>query len=108
MSKAAPFLHIPSRGYDQRGEIPAKPAKACIGFCLAEEGREYLVYPESGGSVSVKIKPAHPKGYAVRWINARETKDARDGGLTTMGENPRAPDAGDWLPRLTAAARAGR
>jgi Domain of unknown function (DUF5060)/Protein of unknown function (DUF4038) len=75
------------------------------GFCLAEEGREYLVYLDSGGAVSVKIKPGR---YTVKWINAREKKDARDGGLTTTGENLSAPDAGDWLLRLTAAARAGR
>jgi hypothetical protein len=76
------------------------------GFCLAEEGREYLVYLDSGGSVSVKLKPGR---YTVRWINARDTKDARDGGSTTTGENLSAPDAGDWLLRLTAAAlRANR
>ena len=49
----------------------------------------------------MKIKPSR---YTVKWINARETKDARDGGLTTTGENLSAPDAGDWLLRLTAAA----
>ncbi|MGH9843728.1 MAG: hypothetical protein ACREEM_33750 [Blastocatellia bacterium] len=70
------------------------------GFCLAEEGREYLVYLETGGPVSVKVKPAHPRGYAVRWINARETKEARDGGATTTGENLQAPDGDDWLLRL--------
>ncbi len=74
------------------------------GFCLAEEGREYLIYLESGGSVSVKIKPAHLSGYAVKWINARETKDARDGGSTTTGENLQAPGDGDWLLRLTVTA----
>jgi Domain of unknown function (DUF5060)/Protein of unknown function (DUF4038) len=75
------------------------------GFCLAEEGREYLVYLESGGTVSVKIKPSR---YTIKWINARETKDARDGGLTTTGENLQAPDGGDWLLQLTAAAHAGQ
>jgi hypothetical protein len=37
------------------------------------QGREYLVYLESGGSVSVKVQPADPAGYVVKWINARET-----------------------------------
>jgi hypothetical protein len=73
------------------------------GFCLAEEGREYLVYLDSGGSVSVKLKPGR---YAVRWINARETKEVRDGGSTTTGENLSAPDAGDWLLRLSITVRA--
>jgi hypothetical protein len=53
----------------------------------------------------VKIKPGR---YTVKRVNARETKDARDGGLITTGESLSAPDAGDWLLRLTAAARAGR
>lgn len=68
------------------------------GFCLAEEGREYLVYLPSGGPVNVKLKPG---SYAVVWINARETKEKRDGGATTTGENLSAPDAGDWFLRLT-------
>jgi hypothetical protein len=43
------------------------------GFCLAEEGREYLVYLDSGGSVSVKLKPGR---YAVRY-QLQELDDLR-------------------------------
>jgi hypothetical protein len=71
------------------------------GFCLAEEGREYLVYLEAGGAVKVKVKPGR---YAVKWVNARDTKDTRDGGVTTTGEGLEAPDGNDWLLRLTATA----
>lgn len=71
------------------------------GFCLAEEGREYLVYLPNGGAVSVQLKPAHPQGYAARWVNARQPKEQRDGGATTTGENLSAPDEGDWFLRLT-------
>jgi hypothetical protein len=77
------------------------------GFCLAEEGREYLVYLPTGGAVSVKVEPARPGGYAVKWVNARDTKDVRDGGVTAAGENLRAPDGHDWLLRLTAKTSGG-
>jgi hypothetical protein len=77
------------------------------GFCLAEEGREYLVYLPTGGAVSVKVEPARQGGYAVKWVNARDTKDVRDGGVTAAGENLRAPDGHDWLLRLTAKTSGG-
>jgi hypothetical protein len=75
------------------------------GFCLAEEGREYLVYLEEGGSVNVQLKPGR---YAVRWINARATHEIRTGGVTTTGANLTAPDTGDWLLRLTATPPSGK
>jgi hypothetical protein len=68
------------------------------GFCLAEEGRDYLIYLETGGAVSVKLKPGR---YTVEWINARNTAERRKGGATTTGENLQAPDSNDWLLRLT-------
>jgi hypothetical protein len=74
------------------------------GFCLAEEGREYLVYLEAGGSVDVQVKPGR---YAVRWINARATHEIRTG-VTTTGANLTAPDTGDWLLRLTATSPPGK
>jgi hypothetical protein len=51
--------------------------------------------------VKVKVKPGR---YAVKWVNARDTKDTRDGGVTTTGEGLEAPDGNDWLLRLTATA----
>jgi len=40
--------------------------------------------------------------YRIRWINAQDTSDRRDGGITNNGENLAAPDSGDdWLLYLT-------
>jgi hypothetical protein len=65
------------------------------GYCLAEDGVRYLVYLDSGGSVNVKTGNGK---HRVQWINAQDTSDRRDGGITADGENLMAPDDGDdWL-----------
>lgn len=70
-----------------------------VGFCLAEEGRDYLVYLEEPASVDVKVVKG---SYAVEWINARNTDERRDGGVTSDGRNLAAPNnSGDWLLRLS-------
>jgi Protein of unknown function (DUF4038) len=69
------------------------------GFCLADEGREYLIYLETKGAVGVTLKPG---SYRATWINAQNTRDRRDGGMITSGENLQSPNEGDdWLLRLT-------
>ncbi len=73
------------------------------GFCLAEEGEEYLVYLETPGAVSVKVAEGT---YTVQWINAQDTSDRRSAGTTTSGDNLRSPTEGeDWLLRLVSASR---
>ena len=75
------------------------------GFCLAEEGREYLVYLPARGAVSVKVKPG---AYAVEWINAQNIVDRRKAGTTTDGQNLAAPGEGDdWLLRLVSSTTRG-
>ncbi|MFZ5831291.1 MAG: DUF5060 domain-containing protein [Planctomycetota bacterium] len=69
------------------------------GFCLAEEGREYLVYLPEGGAVQVA---APENEYRVQWINARDTSEVQSVGTTSSGQALTAPDASDWLLRLTA------
>jgi len=82
------------------------------GFCLAEQGRQYLVYLPDGGTVNVDIKGGP---YKVTWINARSTADKRDAGMTNDGKNLSAPPrfrgdklapakaggGNDWLLHLT-------
>lgn len=68
------------------------------GYCLAEEGREYLVYLESPGSVSIQVEDGP---FNVEWINARNTADRRLAGTTEDGKNLISPeDGGDWLLHL--------
>jgi hypothetical protein len=63
-------------------------------YCLAEAGREYLVYYVAGGSAGLEL-PAGP--FAVRWLNPRtgETTERppAGGGLERFA----APDGEDWV-----------
>lgn len=81
-----------------------RPDLVDAGFCLADPAREYLVYLEQPPMVSVDIE----KGtYEVQWINARDTRDIRDEGITTTGSDLASPQEGDdWLLRLTRDGRA--
>lgn len=68
------------------------------GYCLAEEGKEYLVYLDTQGTVDVKVTPG---AYSVEWINARNTTEKRPAGTTTTGQNLSSPtDGDDWFVRL--------
>jgi len=70
------------------------------GFCLAEEGRCYLVYLASGGAVNVSVSTG---SYNITWINAQNTSDRRDMAMTDNGKKLSAPNDGDdWLLLLTA------
>ncbi len=70
-----------------------------VGYCLAEDGSQYLVYLDSGGTVDVKIGEGR---YLIQWINAQDTSDRRNGRSTNDGESLAAPDEGDdWLLYLT-------
>ena len=70
------------------------------GFCLADEGRCYLVYLLSGGSLNVSVRAG---SYKVTWINAQNTSDKRYVGVTNNGRNLSSPaDGDDWLLFLTA------
>ena len=76
------------------------PAQEIVdrGFCLAEPGRQYLVYLPNGGEVSIDVEGG---SYDVLWINAQDTPDSRPGDTTSDGKNLTAPgDGDDWLAYL--------
>ena len=69
------------------------------GYCLAEEGVQYLVYLPSRGTVAVRVTGGP---YNVQWINAQDTSDWRSGGSTADGQSLASPsDGDDWLLYLT-------
>jgi hypothetical protein len=69
------------------------------GWCLADHGREYLIYLESRGTVSVTVTNGP---YQVEWINAQNTQDKRAVTATTNGLNLASPpDGDDWLLHLS-------
>jgi hypothetical protein len=68
-------------------------------FCLADPGRTYLVYLDSGGSVDVQISGGP---YRVEWINAQSAADRRPAAPSDDGKNLAAPREGDdWILQLT-------
>ena len=74
------------------------------GFCLAEPGREYLVYLESRGTVSVTVSNGP---FQVEWINAQNTADRRAAAATSTGQSLVSPtDGDDWVLHLTSTAGA--
>jgi hypothetical protein len=90
---------IVKRVWDMFETIPfqrMRPAPHVVstGMCLAEPGKQILVYLTHGGSVSLRLGSAH----RVQWINAQDAADRRDGGTTTDGRNLACPTGGDdWL-----------
>ncbi len=79
------------------------PAQGVVdnGYCLAETGKRYLVYLEHPGSVNINVTDGP---YQVIWINAQDTSDRRNSGLTEDGKGLQSPSDGeDWLLYLTEA-----
>ncbi len=66
------------------------------GYCLANLGKEYLVYLENGGEVSLQLTQAN---HRYRWINAQHNQDIRDGSSvnrqTLTVSSP--TDGDDWF-----------
>jgi hypothetical protein len=88
--------------WDYFGSIPfyrMSPNQSLVnnGFCLAEEGAQYMVYLPFGGSVSVKVIGGP---YNVTWINAQNPNEKRNGGTTSNGQNLNPPGS-DWVLYLT-------
>jgi len=68
------------------------------GFCLAEPGKEYLVYLEKPGAVDVATEGGP---YREQWIDARDPTKRRDVGMTADGKRLASPNEGeDWLLHL--------
>jgi hypothetical protein len=68
------------------------------GYCLAEPGKQYLVYLESRGSLDIAVERGK---YSVIWINAQDTGQTFVGPDTTNGQNLESPSIGDdWLVYL--------
>lgn len=77
------------------------PAQELVdaGYCLAEPGRQYLVYLDAGGVVNIAVTGG---AYRVQWIDAQRPGHGVDGGKTTDGRGLEAPAGGDdWILQLT-------
>jgi hypothetical protein len=105
LSDAAQRRHdIVKRVWDFFEAVPFYRMAPCqelvsAGYCLGEEGRQYLVYLPEGGSVDVRL----PAGrYAVEWIDGRDSSRRRPAAAFRIGSRLTAPAEGDdWLVYLT-------
>jgi hypothetical protein len=68
------------------------------GYCLAEAGREYLVYLDKPGAVKIKLDSS--ARYTAQWINAQNTSESRPARPTSPGTYETPPGGDDWLLRL--------
>jgi hypothetical protein len=80
-------------------KMSPRPDLTSAGYCLAKAGEEYLIYRPSRGSITVDITGGP---YNVTWINAQNTSERINGGITTNGQNLSTPGHGDdWFYHLT-------
>ena len=72
------------------------------GYVLAEEGKTYLVFLPTGGSISVNLS-VYENNYYASWFNPRDGSFIEDSEVTGGGEEMfNAPDEEDWALLLTA------
>jgi hypothetical protein len=68
-------------------------------FCLADPGRDYLVYFEAPGSATLRLADGE---YSTEWINAQTPSDRRRENVATRTRTFRSPsDGDDWILRLS-------
>jgi len=69
-----------------------------IGYCLPEEGRDYLVYLDKPGTVKIKLDAG--ARYTAQWINAQKTSETRPASAASAGTYETPAGGDDWLLRL--------
>lgn len=68
------------------------------GWCLADAGREYLVYLETPETVNVSLTGGP---YHAEWVRGTNPADRRPAGMVESGKGLRPPEGGrDWLLHL--------
>jgi hypothetical protein len=76
-------------------EMKPRQDLTSAGYCLANEGRRYLVYLESPQLVEVQVAPGE---YQAIWINAQDTSQRYEAGTITNSREMEPPQEGDdWL-----------
>ena len=70
------------------GTMTPQRALSSTGYCLANAGKEYLVYQPSSGAFTVNLSPGT---YAVEWFDPAARRTTSGGTLTGQGETAFAP-----------------
>jgi hypothetical protein len=109
LGKAHPFLKVM---FDFMESIPywtMSPHNELVdsgNFCLSDPGKEYVIYAEHGGPISIDLSRA-PRELQVSWLNPRTGESMAagkvGGGMKQDFINP-AGDSNDWVLHLKRAA----
>lgn len=84
-------------------EMEPKNSLVSTGFCLAQPGREYVIYLPSGGGVNVDLSAASGS-LDVAWFNPRNGLTSKSGKVAAGGLcSFTAPDNNDWVLHLRGA-----
>jgi hypothetical protein len=100
--KAFPFLEILHDFFAGLSYWRLKPDQAVVNpgsLCLADQGREYVIYREGGGTVIVDLaKVSSAASFTAEWLNPRN--GVRSAAAIVSGGAPRSfacPDPRDWV-----------
>ncbi|TVR51309.1 MAG: hypothetical protein EA426_20050 [Spirochaetaceae bacterium] len=66
-------------------ELTPRPDVVSHGWCLAEEGKRYLVYLTESRPVDVLVQTSGGAEYSGTWTDAVDTSKTTDGGTTPAG-----------------------
>jgi len=91
------FMHL-SNFFINKSFWKLEPNQALVnrGICRAEIGKVYVVYLDTGGSVTVDL--SHASGtLSVEWYNPRTGESKPAGSITRGSRSFTAPDRNDWV-----------
>jgi hypothetical protein len=94
------IIHSVWNTFDKLAWQNMKPRPDLVngGYCLADPGKQYVVYLEQAAPIRIKIE----KGpYDVEWIDAKHPDRHEFGETIHDGNNLKPPSDGDWILRLT-------
>jgi Domain of unknown function (DUF5060)/Protein of unknown function (DUF4038)/Putative collagen-binding domain of a collagenase len=105
LGKAHPFLKIMFDFMESIQYWTMNPLNELVNsgnFCLGDPGKEYIVYAEDGGPISIDLSGA-PRKLQVSWLNPRTGESIAagkvGGGAKRNFVNP-ADDRNDWVLHL--------
>ncbi len=77
-----------------------QPESASTGVCLAEPGREMVVYAPQGGQVQVHLSEDGKTTFTARWFDPRQGKYVGKPMVVRRETAVEAPDGQDWVLHL--------
>ena len=107
LGQAHPFLKVLFSFVDSIPYWTMSPCNQLVNpgsFCLANVGKEYVIYHERGGPIIVDLSDTD-RLFQIEWLNPRTGKrhsDSKMMGARTLSFTNPAADANDWVLHITA------